>query len=285
MEVTVLQSTENPERLVCQAARGDYYEGYVGDSEYAEIMEPIDYEEQHLDGLPELCYADSPNARRMMQAEINTGNLSNETILEAKTRAFIEEQLTRGHYGPLEHPQITFSVKGVSRVTMAQITRHRHLTFDIQSMRYADFSEQEIVVPATLLSDEERHERYPHVYDEDGFHFNRDEGVFDMSEEKRSDWRAMFVEHRENAREFYQEMVEAGIPKEDARFILPLGTTVNMTFSGNARTFLHLLDMRRSGAAQWEIRELSEALLDELFEWAPYTFEWYAENGPNKLSP
>jgi len=146
MEVTVLQSTENPERLVCQAARGDYYEGYVGDSEYAEIMEPIDYEEQHLDGLPELCYADSPNARRMMQAEINTGNLSNETILEAKTRAFIEEQLTRGHYGPLEHPQITFSVKGVSRVTMAQITRHRHLTFDIQSMRYADFSEQEIVM-------------------------------------------------------------------------------------------------------------------------------------------
>jgi len=168
---------------------------------------------------------------------------------------------------------------------MAQITRHRHLTFDIQSMRYADFSEQEIVVPATLLSDEERHERYPHVYDEDGFHFNRDEGVFDMSEEKRADWRAMFVEHRENARDFYQEMVEAGIPKEDARFILPLGTTVNMTFSGNARTFLHLLDMRRKADSQWEIRELSEALLDELFEWAPHTFSWYAENGPNKLSP
>lgn len=285
MEVEVLRQTQKPERLVCQAARGDYYEGYIGDAEYAEIMEPIDYNEQHLDGLAELCYPNSRNARLMMQANIDTENLSNTTITEAKTRAFIEEQLTRGHYGPLEHPQITFSVKGVSRVTMAQITRHRHLTFDIQSMRYADFSEQEIAVPATLLSDKERHERYPHVYDEDGFHFNRDEGVFEMSEEKRADWRAMFVQHREQARDFYEEMVEAGIPKEDARFILPLGTTVNMTFSGNARTFLHLLDMRRKANAQWEIRELSEALLDELFEWMPYTFEWYAENGPNKLSP
>jgi thymidylate synthase (FAD) len=285
MDVTVLRSTDDPERLVCQAARGDYYEGYVGDSEYAEIMEPIEYEEQHLDGLPELCYPDSPNARRLMQAEINTGELTDETVLEAKTRAFIEEQLTRGHYGPLEHPQITFSVEGVSRVTMAQITRHRHLTFDIQSMRYADFAEQKIKVPATLLSDEQRHERYPHVYDEDGFHFNRDEGVFEMSEEKRRHWRYAFVALREDCREFYEYMVEAGIPKEDARFLLPLGTTVNMTFSGNARTFLHLLDMRRKANAQWEIRELSEALLDELFEWCPYTFEYYADHGPNKLSP
>jgi len=80
-------------------------------------------------------------------------------------------------------------------------------------------------------------------------------------------------------------MVADGVPKEDARFILPLGTTVNMTFSGNARTFLHLLDMRKKANAQWEIRELSEALLDELFEWCPYTFRYYEEHGPNKLSP
>jgi len=271
MEVEVLRKTENPERLVCQAARGDYYEGYVGDTDYAELMEDVNYDKSDVD-------VDPRDYDRFKQWQVPE-------VVDAKTKSFIEKQLSRGHYGPFEHPSITFTVKGVSRVTMAQITRHRHLTFDIQSMRYADFSEQEIAVPATLLSDEERHERYPHVYDENGFHFNRDEGVFEMSEEKRADWRAMFVQHREQARDFYEDMVEAGIPKEDARFILPLGTTVNMTFSGNARTFLHLLDMRRKANAQWEIRELSEALLDELFDWAPYTFEWYAENGPNKLSP
>jgi thymidylate synthase (FAD) len=274
MEVKVLRQTEQPERLVCQAGRGDYYEGYIGDTEYEELMEGVSYDEDDVERAIELSGI-NPDSYHDNYWENNA----------APTLSFIEKQLSRGHYGLWEHPQITFTVKGVSRVTMAQITRHRHLSFDVQSMRYADFSEQEIVVPATLLSDEARHERYPHIYDEDGDHFNRDEGVFEMSEEKRTDWRSMFVQHKENMRDFYQSMVEAGIPKEDARFILPLGTTVNMTFSGNARTFLHLLDMRKKANAQWEIRELSEALLDELFEWAPYTFNYYAEHGPNKLSP
>jgi thymidylate synthase (FAD) len=268
MQVEVLDKTDGREKTVCAAARGDYMESWNGEKSFSDIMEPISLSENDIKEAKESNYYPE---------------LSDET--EAKMVSFLHEQLTRGHFGPMEQSYITFTVKGVSRVTMAQITRHRHLTFDIQSMRYADFSEQEITVPATLLSDEERHKRYPHVYDEDGFHFNRDEGVFDMSEEKRADWRAMFINQRELSREFYQHMVEAGIPKEDARFILPLGTTVNMTFSGNARTFLHLLDMRRKANAQWEIRELSEALLDKLFEWMPITFSYYAESGPNKLSP
>ena len=279
MEVQVLRKTEKPERLVCQAARGDYYEGYVGDTEYAELMESVDYDEEHL---KEELVAEGIDWLDHNPFEFDDNHPA---VLRARTRSFIEKQLARGHYGPWEHPQISFVVKGVSRVTMAQITRHRHITFDIQSMRYADFSEQEIVVPATLLSDEQRHERYPHIYDEDGNHFNRDEGVFEMSEEKRADWRAMYEMRQTEVREFYQDMVDAGIPKEDARFLLPLGTTVNMTFSGNARTFLHLLDMRRKANAQWEIRELSEALLDELFEWMPYTYSYYDNHGPNKLSP
>lgn len=268
MKVKVLDRTEGREKTVCKAARGDYMKGWNGDQSFGEIMATVDYDEDCLTRAKQNNYYPE---------------ISDKT--EAKLISFIEKQISRGHYGPLEQSYITFSVKGVSRVTMAQITRHRHLTFDVQSMRYADFSEQEIVVPATLLSDEQRHERYPNIYDEDGSHFNRDEGVFDMSEEKREHWRISYIQLKEQCREFYQDMVDAGIPKEDARFMLPLGTTVNMTFSGNARTFLHLLDMRRKANAQWEIRELSEALLDELFDWMPYSFSYYEENGPNKLSP
>ena len=43
MEVTVLRKTEQPERLVCQAARGDYFEGYVGDTKYAELMKNVKF--------------------------------------------------------------------------------------------------------------------------------------------------------------------------------------------------------------------------------------------------
>jgi thymidylate synthase (FAD) len=259
MKVDVVKATDQPEELVCRAARGDYFEGYVGDTSYSELMEGVDYDERHAE--------------------------STDTELQAKTRSFIESQLSRGHYGPWEHPSITFTVKGVSRVTMAQITRHRHMSFDVQSQRYVDFSETEAVVPATLLSDDARHEHYPNVYDEDGEHFNRDEGHFDMPEDQRSYWKNAYETYTTQALDFYEDMVAAGIPKEDARFVLPVGTPVNMTFSGNARTMLHLLDMRRKQNAQWEIRELSERLLSELFEWCPYTFKYYEKYGPNKLSP
>lgn len=270
MEIDVLRSTENPERLVCQAARGDYYGGYVGDTAYAELMKGVDYDKSNV-SVEEL------------------DRYENEwhcpSVVEEKTRSFIEKQLSRGHYGPWEHPQITFAVKGVSRVTMAQITRHRHMTFDVQSQRYVDFSETDAVVPATLLSNDDRHERYPHIYDEDGEHFNRDEGHFDMSEEKRDDWRAMYRQKTAEQLDLYEDMVDAGIPKEDARFVLPVGTPVNMTFSGNARTFMHLLDMRKKANAQWEIHELSNLIIEELMNWMPHTYNHYDKNAPHKLSP
>jgi thymidylate synthase (FAD) len=202
-----------------------------------------------------------------------------------KTVNLIEKQLSRGHYGPFEHPQITFSVKGISRVTMAQLTRHRFLTADVQSQRYANFEDADIVVPASLLTAEERHNRYPHVFDEDGTHISREKGLVDIEEGVREYYREEYERTTQHELDQYQSMVEAGIPKEDARFILPEGTPVNLTVSGNARTFLHLLDMRKKANSQWEIHELAAAMLDELFDWMPITYSYYEEHGPNRLSP
>lgn len=262
MQVDVLRATERPERLVCQAARGDYFDGYVGDTDYAELMKDVNYDEsvleEEVDKIGGTLHDDNKPFDRK------------EAVLNARTRAFCEKQLARGHYGPWEHPQITFSVEGVSRVTMAQITRHRHMTFDVQSQRYVDFSDTEAIVPKTLL---------------DPDHFSRETGEVELDEDQLSHWRSAYKDMTSQQLDYYEDMVDAGIPKEDARFILPLGTPVNMTFSGNARTFLHLLDMRKKANAQWEIRELSEALLDELFDWMPYTFNYYEQHGPNKLSP
>jgi len=272
VNVTVLNKTSCPEKLVCRAARGDYSEEFVGSTGYRALMRDVSHDDYHEQRVKELI-----EPQNVVEGEWPR--------YQAKTLAFIEKQLSRGHYGPWEHPQITFAVEGVSRVTMAQITRHRLMSFDVQSQRYVDFSETSAVVPATLLSDKRRHEEYPHVYDSEGSHFNRDEGHFEMNERTRSHWRNAYKAITADALEFYQDAVEAGIPKEDARFVLPVGTPVNMTFSGNARTFLHLLDMRRKLNAQWEIRELSERLLEELSDWMPFTFTYYQENGPNRLGP
>jgi thymidylate synthase (FAD) len=256
MEVEVLQKTESPERLVCQAARGDYSSDYIGDIEFGELMKDSKFDDRDVEG-------------GVYREDGDYKSYDHPSILDAKVKAFIERQLSRGHYGPWEHPSITFAVSGVSRVTMAQITRHRHMSFDVQSMRYVDFREQEVVTPRSLTDDD---------------HFTREGGETEIPE--RRDARMMYENAAQEMVDAYLELVEENnVPKEDARYILPLGMSVNMTFSGNARSFMHLFNLRQKASSQWEIRELSEMLSTELKEWMPHSFSWYEQNRPHKIGP
>lgn len=103
MRIEVVEATERPEELACRAARNDYMTEWIGDKSFEEVMESVDG-----DGL------------------------------EEKKENLITHLIRRGHYGPFEHPHITFAIEGVSRITMAQITRHRHASFDVQSLRYTE---------------------------------------------------------------------------------------------------------------------------------------------------
>jgi thymidylate synthase (FAD) len=86
----------------------------------------------------------------------------------------------------------------------------------------------------------------------------------------------------------YQELLKMGVAPENARMVLPIGTKVNMVFSVNARMLMHVGDMRASGEAQWEIRKMTEEVLDKAEEWCPHTFRYYNEemkNRKNRLAP
>jgi len=85
----------------------------------------------------------------------------------------------------------------------------------------------------------------------------------------------------------YEKLLDAGVPSEEARMILPLGTQINGTMSANLRSFFHLIDMRLAGDAQAEIRELARQVKDELHEWAPISMEVYDERvqGASKKAP
>jgi len=137
-------------------------------------------------------------------------------------------------------------------------------------MRYVDFSDADFITPASL------HE---------STHVSRERGLSDLRETTRDKWRGEYENHVDAAFDLYTSMVSAGVPKEDARMVLPIGTSVNITVSGNARSFLHLVNLRGKADAQWEIRELSNEMLEELFVWMPYTFNWYDSNRPHKISP
>jgi thymidylate synthase (FAD) len=247
MEVQLLEATADPERLICQAARNDYMEEFVGETPFDDVMDSVGGD-----------------------------------TLDEKQETLIQHLLDHGHFGPFEHPQATFAVKGISRSCMAQITRHRHVSFDVQSMRYVSFDD---VDPADV-HDGEMVVVPPSATDPDWVGRNQDTGPVDDDVAKERE--ALFRETIQNSFKAYQELLEKGMPPEDARYVLPIGSKVNMVMSMNARMLMHVADMRAAADAQWEIREMTEQVLDLAAEWCPLTFEYYDEemkNRKNRLAP
>lgn len=211
VELQLDKSTSNPDDAAIRAARGDYLSDSLIGMTTDEAME--------------------------------TTKKTREELIAGLLRS--------GHFGPFEHPQAYFHVEGISRVAMAQVTRHRHMSFDVQSQRYVEFGDKEAVIPPS-------------------FRGENDVAIDDV-------WAEHLKEHWERSVAMYDRALNAGIPKEDARFFLPQATPVNLTFSANPRSLMHFQDLRNSGAAQWEAREFAQQVLDECEEWAPLTFNGYKE--------
>ena len=195
-----------------------------------------------------------------------------ETI-EEKKRTLLDHLMRSGHWGPFEHPQVTFAVEGISRACMAQLTRHRHASFDVMSLRYVDLSDG---------MDLKQRFTYPDTFEQEEVISREGVGNVSMSVQERQN---LVDDIYKNCADAYCKLVEVGIPKEDARMLLPIGTKVNLTFSMNARSLMHLLDMRMKADSQWEIREMSRMLLEEAKEWMPQTFAYYEKKHPFRLTP
>jgi len=80
---------------------------------------------------------------------------------------------------------------------------------------------------------------------------------------------------------FYKEMIEAGIPAEDARYILPNAATTRIIVTMNARELLHFFGLRTCERAQWEIREMAKQMLSLVRKEAPFIFK---KAGPGCVS-
>lgn len=152
----------------------------------------------------------------------------------------IRELRDKGHWSPFEFAEAIFFVKGVSRSCLAQLTRHRLASYMVRSMRYLKQEPEEVVVPESI---------------------------------QEKDFTDEYLEKINSVYNLYQKMVEAGVPKEDARFLLPIGSETSLFIRTNFREFRHIIDLRGSKEAQWEIRELAESFLEQLSKVAPTVFE------------
>lgn len=147
--------------------------------------------------------------------------------------------MASGHDSVAEHATFTFRVEGISRVTLAQLTRHRLVSFSVQSQRYCGADAGSIVIPDSMC---------------------RAEAVDALVEYKRA------------VQVLYEEMVADGIPAEDARYILPQGITTTLMMTANARELRHFFSLRCCNRAQWEIRQLADEMLKLCKQAAPVLF-------------
>ena len=184
-------------------------------------------------------------AARLCYAPIGAAELM-ESLSEERIRKVLTTILSSGHLSTLEHASYTFAIEGVSRALTHQLVRHRLASFNQQSQRYVKFAEGiETVKPESIAADERAS--------------------------------ALFDEMIEKIEKAYQVLLDAGIPAEDARYLLPNAAETKIVVTMNIRELLHFFSLRCCNRAQWEIRELAWKMLELARPTAPFIF---ADAGP-----
>lgn len=163
--------------------------------------------------------------------------------LDNPTDKGLQVAVNSGHYSVLEHLPLTFLIEDVSRVTEVQLVRHRIASYSIRSGRYtkANNNKSWYQIPKSIK--------------------NNDSIV------------KLFTEMNENIYSFYTAMIEQGIPKEDARYILPQGLLTDIVVSMNARAFIEQCEKRLCKKAQWEIREMFTQMKECIKDIYPIVYE------------
>ena len=157
-----------------------------------------------------------------------------------KPDKYLEAIIKSGHLSIIEHNVFVFYVSGISRVTSHQLVRKRIASFSQQSQRYVNAENFEYIIPDEI---------------------------------NKSSFGEKYKEIVNQTQELYQEMVNNGITKEDARYILPNATSTQLIVSMNGHSLIDLLVRRICEKSQWEIRELAERMLEEVKKVAPVIFK------------
>ncbi|MFH0973165.1 MAG: FAD-dependent thymidylate synthase [Candidatus Micrarchaeota archaeon] len=164
------------------------------------------------------------------------GKLSDEEVQKS-----LRHIMKMGHYSVIEHAVFTFAIEGVSRACTHELVRHRIASYSQQSQRHVS---------------------------EAGFNFIEPQTIKDKPELSKR-----FQSFMDASQSLYSELCAAGVPKEDARFVLPNACETRIIATFNARSLLNFFELRCCASAQWEIRALANEMLKLAKQAAPTIFE------------
>lgn len=145
----------------------------------------------------------------------------------------VKQIVSHGHTSTLEHISFTFSLSGISRATLAQLTRHRIASYSVRSQRYTKLND---TVDVAISKD------------------------------------PVYIYALDVVQKAYTELLAKGFKAEDARMILPQSANTNLVMTINLRSFMNMYNVRKPGThAQAEIQELVSRMKNAIVEKESWT--------------
>jgi thymidylate synthase (FAD) len=235
--VEVISQTPNPQQTIYAAMHQDYAEGFVAHDR--------------------ATFPDEAAAGEMVIKHLLAGN--------------------RGHFGPIEHPQIVLNVGWFPHSCMQQIRTHRvGISFDVQSFRYTGTRILSVAEETTPV-DEVFYLRPL------GFYTDRSGKKYEYLPEQRAEDLAWCLA----GAQLYKKRIDQGFAEEHARSLIPFDVRQHWIMSANVRSLMHLMDLRAKADAQLECQQMCELIWPHFEAWVPAIAEWYHKNrwAKARLSP
>jgi len=182
----------------------------------------------------------TPDAEKTMGYVARVSNPNNQD--NPKVAGLLGYCIKHGHWSVFEQAHMTVEIE-TTRGLAAQILRHRSFTYQEFSQRYADSSLLGDTIPLPELRSQDTKNRQNSIDDVDPF--------------VNQDFQLKMQRHFLDGMKLYKEMLDAGIAKECARFVLPLATPTRLYMTGSVRSWIHYIDLRSAHGTQKEHMDIA----------------------------
>ena len=183
----------------------------------------------------------TPDAEKTMGYVARVSNPNNQD--NPKIAGLLGYCIKHGHWSVFEQAHMTVEIE-TTRGLAAQILRHRSFTYQEFSQRYADSSLLGDTIPLPELRSQDTKNRQNSIDDVDPF--------------INQDFQLKMQRHFADGMKLYKEMLDAGIAKECARFVLPLATPTRLYMTGSVRSWIHYINLRSGHGTQKEHMDIAK---------------------------
>ena len=198
----------------------------------------------------------TPDAEKTMGFIARVSNPNNQD--NPNVSGLLKYCIKHGHWSVFEQAHMTLEIE-TTRGLGAQILRHRSFTFQEFSQRYASTNLLDTMICVPDLRSQDLK--------------NRQNSNDDIPVEKRDALQAKIAVHFSDAMDLYNELLNEGVAKECARFVLPLATPTRLYMTGSVRSWVHYIDLRSAHGTQKEHMEIAEMVRSVFKEQFPIVSE------------